>query len=216
MSYIMWHIPSLSTVAVSGTETAVSSLMPPDYYDHHMQSLQCIILFVDNLHGSLNNIDELDSNLYDTISFNATDRAKISGIIDRVSIKFSTAPAIEDPAIHLFVIAAEIDASNPDWFKIVATDHLTKHLESKTSGKEVAAIGKQQGSTVAFSTHIKIKEGQYLAIRFGSNAGNPYCIEGNQYYVKSPIVPDVNQSLLFTHCPTKGIAMQFNIQSKST
>ncbi|CAF4040031.1 unnamed protein product, partial [Rotaria sordida] len=158
----------------------------------------------DNIHGSLDGASELDSNLYNIISFNAMDRAKISGTVTKVSINFSTAPTTTNPEIWLFVIAAATVASNPHFFIVISKRQLfEKSKQNTTANQQKSATIKLEKGIQTFDTDIKITEGQYLGIRFSPGAGNPYSTGRNQYYFNAPVEPVLNYSILFTNCPTK-------------
>ena len=171
---------------------------------------RCHSMFLsDNVHGSLDNTSGLDSNLYNIISFNAEDQVRIDGLINEVSINFSTSPTKPDSEIWLFVIMAQTITSNPNSFKVISNHRLTK-------SSAVADTTKKLGRDIrTFGTKIEILKEQYLAIRFSPGAGNPYSTERNQYYVNFDSLPYKEQTLLFTHCPTKGVAMTFNVQAES-
>ncbi|CAF1266794.1 unnamed protein product [Rotaria sordida] len=171
----------------------------------------------DNIHGSLDGASELDSNLYNIISFNAMDRAKISGTVTKVSINFSTAPTTTNPEIWLFVIAAATVASNPHFFIVISKRQLfEKSKQNTTANQQKSATIKLEKGIQTFDTDIKITEGQYLGIRFSPGAGNPYSTGRNQYYFNAPVEPVLNYSILFTNCPTKGIAMSFTVQKSKS
>ncbi|CAF1331869.1 unnamed protein product [Adineta ricciae] len=161
----------------------------------------------DSVHGSLDDTSGLDSNLYSVISFNAEDKIKVDGVINKVSINFSTSPTDESAKIWLFVIMAPTIRSNPNSFSIIRNYDLT-------ADDSLIDVRKKLKTEIrTFKTDLRVEKGQYLAIRFSPGSGNPCSTERNQYYVNFDDKPYMGQTLLFTHCPTKGFAMSFNVQT---
>lgn len=165
------------------------------------------MILIDSIHGSLDDTSELDSNLYDIISFNAMDKVRIDGVVNKVLINYFTESQNEDYKITLFVIMATTITSSPNSFKVIRNYVLEK------PGVRVEVAQKSGRNIRKFNTNIPIKKGQYLAVRFSTGAGNPHSTERNQYYVHFDDLPYRGQTFLFTNCPTKGIAMSFNVQT---
>lgn len=157
------------------------------------------------MYGSLDIESELDSNIYDTITFNAMDQVKVSGTISTISINFSTAPDTEKPKIQLFVLMATQTTSSPNTFQVINSCAL------KTDTENI----KRKGIQTFHNIELPIIEGAYLGIRFSAGAGNPFTIERNQYYKYFDDIPYRNQSMEFTRCQTKGIAMSFKVVPKT-
>ena len=157
------------------------------------------------MHGSLDDSSGLDSNLYDTISFNAIDRVEIPGRIKRMSINFSTAPVVREPEIWLFIIKRVTVAANPNSFQILRMHKLnSSEIKSNTGVQTFTSID------------LPVQVGDYLAIRFSPGAGNPFTTERNQFYTYFDEKPYLTQKLLFSKCPTQGIAMSFDVQPSTS
>jgi hypothetical protein len=157
------------------------------------------------MYGSLDNSSGLDCNLYDTILFNAMDQVKCSGYVSTVSIHFSRRPVATNCAIWLFTVQSTNMSVYPNTFEIIDKMKIS-------SGSKIQETGVQ----IFTKLKIPINVGQYLAVRFSSGSGNPYNTERNQYYAYFIDEPYVNQKLIFSNCPTTGIAMSFNVQSSSS
>ena len=144
--------------------------------------------------------------MYDAITFNAMDQVKITGTIDAISINFSTLPVSDHPDIWLFVIMDTKIASNPNTFHIVSNHKLPTDVEG---------INREERIQTFTTVNIPIQKDQYLGIRFAPGAGNPFATERNQYYSYFDDMPYPNQSIEFTRCRTKGIAMSFNVRTET-
>lgn len=133
------------------------------------------------------------------------DQAKVTGIINTISINFSTPPIAEEPEIWLFTLMQTKTASSPNTFQIIAHTKLRM---------DTTIIKRKPGKQTFYDIKLPIREGAYLGIRFSPGAGNPFAIERNQYYRYFDGEPYKNQALEFTRCQTGGIAMTYEIQPK--
>ncbi|CAF1139567.1 unnamed protein product [Rotaria sordida] len=175
--------------------------MPP------LNLLQYFILFVQYIitrcqndanaiiYGPLLINNKLNWTIHNMITFNSKDQVKLNGIINKVSIHFSTAPTAQEPEIWLFVMKSGI---KPNEFDIVRYQQL-KEVKRKT------------GVQIFTDLNMQIDKDQYLAIRFSSEAGNPITLEGNQYYSYFDFGHHLARTIPFTICKNKRIAMNFQV-----
>ncbi|CAF3834999.1 unnamed protein product [Rotaria sordida] len=152
-------------------------------------------LYLAIIYGPLLINNKLNWTIHNMITFNSKDQVKLNGIINKVSIHFSTAPTAQEPEIWLFVMKSGI---KPNEFDIVRYQQL-KEVKRKT------------GVQIFTDLNMQIDKDQYLAIRFSSEAGNPITLEGNQYYSYFDFGHHLARTIPFTICKNKRIAMNFQV-----
>ncbi|CAF3961277.1 unnamed protein product [Rotaria sordida] len=152
-------------------------------------------LYLAIIYGPLLINNKLNWTIHNMITFNSKDQVKLNGIINKVSIHFSTVPTAQEPEIWLFVMKSGI---KPNEFDIVRYQQL-KEVKRKT------------GIQIFTDLNMQIDKDQYLAIRFSSEAGNPITLEGNQYYSYFDFGHHLARTIPFTICKNKRIAMNFQV-----
>ncbi|CAF1190196.1 unnamed protein product [Rotaria sp. Silwood1] len=147
------------------------------------------------IYGPLVINNKLCWTIHNMISFNSKDQVKLDGIINKVSIHFSTAPTVSKPEICLFVMKAGIISNEFDIAEY----------------KPLEGIMQKTGIQTFTDLNMPIDKGQYLGIRFSFEAGSPIILEGDQYCSYFDLRPHLGTKIPFTICKNRRIAMNFQV-----
>jgi hypothetical protein len=134
------------------------------------------------------------------IVFNATDRVIRNGQLYKIAINFCRAPTRNDAIIELYSIRESSNDLNH--FFVKQFDTIINNLKLSKGIQNVTI------------KEISVQQGEYIGVRFGTDAGSPFTIECTSYYTKH-IIEDTEQEhkILFTQCINHGISVCFYIKN---
>lgn len=173
-------------------------------------SFHIFLFFKDNVYGITTDDDKsitIDSNLRDMVVFNGVDRIRQGGLINSVTINFSSPPRIPNPSITLYVLACENDSSN--MFCIIDEQPLpSTHIYQGRGGVQ----------KIVLDNPVECLEKQFVALAFGAHSGTPACIKNrNEHSVKLDRFHKAKsngESIHFNKYPNQGAAFSFVVDQR--